>query len=40
MLRYLIGFSFFFFHFNYCQEKISLWAKGVPNQKKVKKLKK
>ena len=40
MLRYLIGFSFFFFQFNYCQEKISLWAYGVPNQKKSDKIEK
>ena len=40
MLRYLIGFSFFFFQFNYCQEKISLWANGVPNQKKSDKIEK
>ena len=40
MLRYLIGFSFLFFQFNYCQEKISLWAKGVPNQKKSEEIEK
>lgn len=34
MPRYLIGLIFLFFNFNYCQEKISIWANGVPNQRK------
>ncbi len=40
MLRYLIGFIFLFFQFNYCQEKISIWANGVPNQRKSEEIEK
>ena len=40
MSRNLIGLIFLFYKFNYCQEKISIWANGVPNQRNSEEIEK